>query len=199
MSNIKWSCIIPSIAYITEIPQTLIPDFTTLFNAHPEERPDVLIPYTDKVVKAKRWQQVYGHPYNFGRLSHAPLDMSCIPSMSELVAYAFPNVPANEIGAVVNWYDTGEDTIGYHGDNLIGLVPGSDIFVYTFISPGEPARDFLLKHLETGLVTKVKPWNGTLLAMRGNCQTEYHHCIPVRKGKYGRRVSVTLRHFSIKK
>jgi len=199
MSSAKWTCIIPDIAYITDIPETLIPDFEELYNAHPEERPDVLIPYTDTVSKAKRWQQVYGHAYNFGRLSHAPLDMSCIPGIEDLIKFAFPGVPANEIGAVVNWYAIGEDTIGYHSDNLIGLVHNSDICVYTFISHGEPARDFLLKHKTTRIVTKMRPENGTLLVMRGDCQREYEHSIPVRKGKYGRRVSVTLRHFITKK
>lgn len=197
-SNDEWVSVIEteeSFIRIKSIPDDLRVNYQELFDLHPKERPDVKVPFSSRTTKAKRFEQTYGKKYNFGKISHIPDDMMKIPNIRYLTEFAFPGILFSEIGAVINWYLSGEDCITEHSDNITDLVKKSSVFVYTFISPNGRPRDFLVKNILTREITRITPGDRTLLVMGGNCQKEFKHSIPKRKGDYGSRISVTLRHF----
>jgi alkylated DNA repair dioxygenase AlkB len=97
---------------------------------------------------------------------------------------------------LLNLYENGRDTIGYHADDVTDLAPQSTI---ASLSLGA-TRDFLLKpesdeaKASTGGKTrKVTLESGSLLCMGGNTQKHYKHSVPPRKAVLDPRVNATFR------
>lgn len=91
--------------------------------------------------------------------------------------------------ALVNWYRSGDDYIGWHSDKVSDLAPGSTI---ASLSLGA-ARPFLLRERSGGEAREVVLADGSLLLMRGSCQQHYKHSLPRRRGVSGVRYNVTFR------
>lgn len=91
--------------------------------------------------------------------------------------------------ALVNWYRSGDDYIGWHSDKVSDLAPGSTI---ASLSLGA-ARPFQLRERAGGETREVVLADGSLLLMRGTCQQFYKHSLPRRRGVLGVRYNVTFR------
>jgi alkylated DNA repair dioxygenase AlkB len=77
---------------------------------------------------------------------------------------------------LVNYYRDGASYLGYHSDDETDLVSNTPIIS---ISLGG-SRDFHLKNIETGEVTKFKLQDRDGLIMFGDCQSRYKHAVPKR-------------------
>ncbi len=87
---------------------------------------------------------------------------------------------------LVNWYENGEEYIGYHSDDdrhLRGCV-------YCFSYGAE--RRFKFQNKQTKQVDTLMLHNNSLLVMKENTQKTHKHSLPKMKN-VGRRISITLR------
>lgn len=91
--------------------------------------------------------------------------------------------------ALINWYRSGDDYIGWHSDKLADLEPGSTI---ASLSLGA-ARPFHLRDRDGGPLIERELADGSLCWMRGATQQLYKHALPRRKAVRGVRFNVTFR------
>lgn len=91
---------------------------------------------------------------------------------------------------LINYYRNGDDYMGWHSDNEKSLGPKPDI---ASISLGA-ARDFLFRKKEDkSIKKKIHLESGSLLIMKGNCQSEWQHSLPKRKRVKEERINLTFR------
>ncbi|KAK9763411.1 hypothetical protein K7432_009923 [Basidiobolus ranarum] len=91
---------------------------------------------------------------------------------------------------LLNYYETGNDSITYHSDDesFLGVNP-----TIASLSLGG-SRDFLMKHkVNSDLKEKFTLVNGDCLVMQGGTQSNWLHTIPKRKSEVHPRVNITLR------
>ena len=91
---------------------------------------------------------------------------------------------------LMNVYKTGEDCIGYHRDREDGWQPGTGFATLAFGAE----RDFLIKHEQTGAVTKTLHEDGCVIHLPHPMNAQYLHAVPKRKKVTQCRVSLTFRH-----
>ena len=146
-----------------------------------------------KVMVMARRIQSYGHNYNFsGQQTKSKPFIPIIQYYVDL-ANSLDDSDDKYNMALVNWYENGEEYIGYHSDDERQLVPGSPICCFSFGAE----RDFLIKSIHYGDLKKYRLENNSLMIMGGNFQKEYKHSIPKRKKVLDSRISITLRKFKI--
>lgn len=95
---------------------------------------------------------------------------------------------------LINWYDDGNHYIGKHSDDEKQIVPGSNIYSFSF---GSSNRIFRIRDK----YNKLRPFidlempHGTLIIMGGDMQKGYTHEVPKSKKVKDRRINVTFRRF----
>lgn len=139
----------------------------------------------------------YGDPgarYFYSGIHNEPLPW--IPVLHVLRTQCdvlFPGHPFNSV--LLNWYRSGDDSIGYHVDNERDLVNNSTIAT---ISLGGPRTFHLKDKGGTGEVKRVTLEHGSLLLMYGECQKRWLHSIPKEPLLNEPRISLTFRTVRIK-
>ncbi|ORX90470.1 hypothetical protein K493DRAFT_304873 [Basidiobolus meristosporus CBS 931.73] len=91
---------------------------------------------------------------------------------------------------LLNYYETGSDSISYHSDDesFLGVNPT----IASFTLGG--SRDFLMKHkVNSDLKEKFTFANGDCLVMQGGTQSNWLHAIPKRNTAVQPRINITLR------
>lgn len=90
---------------------------------------------------------------------------------------------------LLNYYRSGQDSIGYHADDEpeLGLNP-----VIGSLSFGG-ARSFVLKHNTTKEKHTYNLTHGSLLIMAGTCQHFWKHALPKTTKNVGERINLTFR------
>jgi len=166
-------------------------DTDVLWKTQPDERAKVKI--FSKEMQIPRKQQAYGKPYKFSGVLHESVH---IPLMiQKYIDYAneLEEDASNGVFnmALLNWYESGTEYIGYHSDDEAQMVKGSNIYCFSFGA----TRDFLLKNKDTKEVMKIALENNTLVIMGGDCQKTHKHSIPKRLKIKDYRISITLRKF----
>lgn len=91
---------------------------------------------------------------------------------------------------LVNWYEDGDEYIGYHSDNERNLVPNKPIFI---VSLGAE-RCIKMKNKKTNEVVDFILENGSLFVMGGDTQKTHKHSIPKSKTIKEKRISLTFRY-----
>lgn len=94
--------------------------------------------------------------------------------------------------ALLNFYRTGDDKMGWHADDEpeLGHEP-----VIASISLGAN-RKFKIRENESRKVTDVNLEHGSCLLMTGHSQKNYQHSLPVQKRVITGRINLTFRHIS---
>lgn len=161
--------------------------FDIIWALKPQEEQQVKI--FGKLIDIPRKNQAYGISYNF-----AGITVSCKPIPNILQPYLdFVNKSENEMGynmILVNWYDNGDNYIGYHSDDVRQLVPNSSIYNMSFGA----IRTFKLQSkCKEKNTYSYELENNSYLVMGGFCQSEFKHCIIKTKKIVGKRISLTFR------
>lgn len=92
-------------------------------------------------------------------------------------------------GVLVNRYQDGQESMGWHSDDEPEIAPQSDIASVTLGA----SRDFLLRHKQTKQKISLSLHSGDLLIMHWPMQAYWQHCLPKRLGVKQTRVNYTFR------
>lgn len=112
------------------------------------------------------------------------------PVLSALLKHVSSLTSATYNFVLVNYYETGQDSISWHSDDESFLGPLPCI---ASLSLGSP-RDFMMKH-KSAKETKVEKWSlesGDMVVMRGTTQSRWLHSVPKRANAMGR-MNLTFR------
>lgn len=187
------------IDFYSDIPADLFPridskeEFERLWNLHPAEKGIVNV-FGEK--ETPRWQQSYGHDYQFSRIKHEslPIEDPFLIKILDCVR-KHSGLPYN--GILINWYADGNHYIGPHSDDESELVLGSPIYSFSF---GQE-RDFRITSKPKNS-SQIEPYtiklpNNSLLIMCEDMQKYYKHSVPKRALSRcpEKRINVTVRHF----
>ncbi|MCL1127062.1 alpha-ketoglutarate-dependent dioxygenase AlkB family protein [Shewanella surugensis] len=95
----------------------------------------------------------------------------------------------NANGVLVNRYNDGVDSMGWHSDDEPEIQPRSDI---VSVSLGA-SRDFFIRHKKTQQQHKIMLNSGDMLIMNWPMQDEWEHSLPKRKRVEAPRYNFTFR------
>lgn len=100
-------------------------------------------------------------------------------------------------GALVNFYETGQQYIGKHSDDERDLVQGSPIWSFSFSNGSGNAdeRIFRIRSKTTNFKQDFITYNNSIIVMCGNFQKTYTHEIVKTTKNVARRINVTIRSF----
>jgi alkylated DNA repair dioxygenase AlkB len=138
---------------------------------------------------AARRTASFGRPYNYSQINYpeTPIPFDLLPLLARLNSRL--HVQFNN--CLLNYYETGDNTMGFHSDDTAGLVPGTGVAI---ISLGS-IRDITYRSKNAPAVKKSYPLNpGTLLYMDDRVQEHWLHAIKRQKDA-GPRISLTWRAF----
>ena len=153
-------------------------EFESLWALRPET--GQVVRMFGKEIPTPRRYNVYGASYAFSGQQN-----TADPNVPELLRrfLKFGN------SVLLNYYEDGEDYIGYHSDNERQLVKNQRVYCFSYGA----VRKFKFKHNETKAVLDLVLPNNSFLIMKEKTQNLYKHSLPVMKGVSTRRVSVTIR------
>jgi len=140
----------------------------------------------DERMKARKTATV-GLAYNYSGMTYpdTPMPSDLLPILARLQdrLHFTPN------NCLLNFYETGESSMGLHADSTIGLAPGTGVAI---ISLGfERAITFRhQKHRSVWFHYSLPP--GSLLYMSDDIQLHWHHAIRPQPDA-GPRISLTFR------
>jgi len=131
-----------------------------------------------------------GQPYNYSGMTYSaiPLHPLLIPIVERLEA----RLGFRPNNCLLNFYESGEATMGFHSDSIAELVPGTGVAIVslgarrsiTFQSKGGTKEEF-----DFSLVS------GSLLYMPPEIQEDWRHAIR-KQPETGGRISLTFRQIS---
>lgn len=189
--------------------ESILPDFETLWGMHPEERG--LWSMRGVQMRVKRYMCPLQMDPDHGDAPKTPEEeiLQCVlPAVMDMANHWLSGKGGkiSELrfnACYVNWYETGEDCIGLHGDKTRDLILTEDgeTAVFNLVlqeelsGPGSiPHRIFRIKPAHGGRDRiDIVCANGTMMLMGGCMQSTHKHSVPVTKKRVGRRISITLR------
>lgn len=150
----------------------------------------------------RRKQATFGATYRFaGQVSRSPPRAEWPELVEQALAHARKRSGSDAFNVVhVNWYPNGKAGLDPHADDERDMVPGQDIYSYTFLSEPVPhkVRGFQIYRFEDlkKPVAEYKLEHGDLLIMRSGMQQRYKHGVKktaAKNFKDLRRVNMTVR------
>jgi len=164
--------------------------FNYLWELHPTEY--LKIKMYGHPVDTPRWQQAYGHDYHYtGQVNRA---LPVPPLLDPTLTWAKTTIDERLNGILLNWYDAQlRHYIGKHRDSLTEIVNGSPIVTISF---GEE-RIFRLRPWKGEGSKDFPATNGTVFIMPYETNLAWTHEVPHFRAYRGRRISVTIRAFTV--
>jgi len=138
---------------------------------------------------AARRTASYGRPYNYSQLEYAetPIPSDLMPLIELLDA----RLGVRFNNCLLNYYETGDNTMGFHSDDTTGLVPRTGVAIVSLGSN----RDITYRSKEAPDIQRSYALqSGSLLYMDDDVQEKWVHAIKRQKGA-GPRISLTWRAF----
>ena len=175
------------------LPPELVPDaagLAALWALHPADYH--VITMHGREVATPRWQQAYGADYHYtGRVNRA---LPCTPEMAPFLAWARQAVDPRLNGLLFNWYDAAHaHYIGKHRDSTKGMLAGAPIVT---ISLGA-TRLFRLRPWRGAGMVDLEVDHGSVVVIPYATNLVWTHEVPHRAADRGRRISITLRGFTV--
>lgn len=128
----------------------------------------------------------FGLPYDYSGIHYPRVPMpACLVGLAERLRPRLGYTPNN---CLVNFYETGERSMGFHSDSQASVVPGTDVSI---VSLGA-TRTLRFKHKTSRLQCDYALSPGSLVVMRPASQEDWLHALPPEPGA-GPRISVTFR------
>ena len=181
---------------VGRLPEGLVPDeaaFEVLWALHPAEYH--LIKMHGRQVRTPRWQQAYGADYHYTGTTNRGLP---VPAMLEpLHAWARAQIDERLNGLLLNWYDAEHrQYIGKHRDSIANMLAGAPIVT---ISLGAERTFRLRPWRKTGdpIVRDFAATDGSLFVMPWDTNRTWTHEVPHSAKNEGRRISLTMRAFTL--
>lgn len=140
----------------------------------------------DESMRARKTAS-FGQPYNYSQMEYAPKPLpQCLELMvaqlQSRLGIAFNN-------CLLNYYESGANTMGFHSDETSGLVSGTGVAIVSLGS----ARDITYRSIEDPSFQRSFPLEpGSLLYMDDEVQLHWQHAIRRSDGA-GPRISLTWR------
>jgi alkylated DNA repair dioxygenase AlkB len=129
----------------------------------------------------------FGVAYDYSQIAYAPTAMPealqkvCAQLQEEL--NFFPN------NCLLNYYENGDDSMGFHSDSSEALEPGTGVAIVSLGS----VRSIVFRNKRDRSVEHAYPLpSGSLLYMTEDLQGDWLHAIPKASG-VGERISLTFR------
>ncbi len=140
----------------------------------------------DEQIRARKTAS-FGQAYNYSGISYdvKPLDPLLIPVVDAL---------ENKLGfrpnnCLLNFYETGDSTMGYHSDSTEELVPGTGVAI---VSLGTERKITFRGKANTEERFHYPLRSGSLLYMSQEVQHQWKHAI-LKQASAGGRISLTFR------
>jgi alkylated DNA repair dioxygenase AlkB len=180
--------------FVGRLPDSLVWDddtFEAVWMLHPHDRHQIVM--WGRPITVARWQQAYGADYQYSGNTNVALPIPA--ELRPLLNWAQNAVDVRLNGLLLNWYGQPGDYIGPHHDSTQGLVPGTPIVTISF---GETR----MWRLERGAgserrVLDLAAAHGSVFLLPYDTNHVWKHSVPKRAAHRGRRISVTLRAFSV--
>ena len=157
-----------------------------------EWRNDEIIMF-GKRIQTKRKVAWYGddtYSYTYSKMTKQALvwsdDLRALKRKAEEVSGSSYN------SCLLNLYHDGDEGVSWHSDDEKELEKDGAIASFSFGAE----RKFQFKHKGTGQLVEVLLESGSLLVMRGPCQTHWLHALPKTKKVRLPRVNLTFRTIS---
>jgi alkylated DNA repair dioxygenase AlkB len=133
------------------------------------------------------WYADAGMSYSYSGVTHEATPWTEVLSEIRKQVEAVAQTPFNSL--LLNFYRSGEDSIGYHADAEpeLGMNP-----VIASISLGG-VRQFVMKHICTAEKRRYDLAHGSLLIMAGTTQHHWLHSVPKTKTPVAARINLTFR------
>jgi alkylated DNA repair dioxygenase AlkB len=133
----------------------------------------------------------FGVPYNYLQMSYemAPMHPLLVPIQSQL----FSQLGVKFNNCLLNYYETGNNKMGYHSDDTSALQPGTGVAI---VSLGHPRNITYRNKKNKNIRHNFTLLPGSLLYMDNSIQNEWVHAINKQKGANSR-ISLTWRAFDV--
>jgi len=145
------------------------------------------VPWDDRM--AARRTASFGRPYNYSQLQYPETP---IPStLSSVVELLEARLQIRFNNCLLNYYETGDNTMGFHSDETAYLRPGTGVAIVSLGS----VRDITYRFKDDPQIqTSYALQPGSLLYMDAAVQDKWVHAIKKQKDA-GPRISLTWRAF----
>lgn len=144
-----------------------------------------------KKVLQPRLTALYGNintPYRYSGLTMTPLSWTKELLQIKTAIELYSQTSFNTV--LLNYYRTGEDSMGWHADNEAELGKNPCIASVTF---GTERRFVLRLNTNHSQKHAINLADGSLLIMKGELQHIAQHCVPKQKKIIGERINLTFR------
>ena len=167
-------------------------EFKQIWDTRPTTKHTVCI--FGKMHQVPRTQVLYGENVKYSFSGNTLEGITPVPGYIQrcmkYVQKKSPDFTWN--GALVNFYETGENYIGKHSDDETDLSPGSPIYSFSFGG----VRTFRVRDKTTGKIARdILTENNSCIVMGGDFQKQFTHEITKTKKHVGPRINVTIRSF----
>lgn len=167
--------------------QLNIDEINCFYNSKPNKKHKIFI--YGKSIEQPRYTQTYGKDYIYSNTIVKSFPFTAF--LSKYLAFA-NNLGNNFNMALVNWYENGNNYIGWHSDNETQIKKNTSIVSITFGAE----RDFQIREkINHKNKFTLKLENNSYLIMGGEFQNEFQHQLPKRLKCKDKRINITFREF----
>lgn len=140
----------------------------------------------DESMRARKTAS-FGQPYNYSQMHYESTPLpSCLEPLVDRLQVRLGIIFNN---CLINFYQSGANTMGFHSDETLGLVPGTGVAIVSLGSP----RDITYRSIDDPTVRRSFTLDpGSLLYMDDDTQKYWQHAIQRSEGA-GPRISLTWR------
>lgn len=169
-----------------------IEDAQTLFNALKESIPweqDLIKVYGRQILTKRKTAWFADKRFAYTYSHQTKIALPWTPELHGLKQLVEAKTDENYNACLLNLYHDGAEGMAWHSDDESTIVPDSAI---ASVSLGA-LRDFDFRHKQKGNKIRISLANGSLLVMKGKCQTFWQHALPKRMKLRSARINLTFR------
>lgn len=140
-----------------------------------------------KEIAIPRRMVTLGRTYNFNGSEESVGEIEEFGYLSESIMLGEPTSKYNS--CVVNFYEDGDEYIGYHSDKTNGMSESSSIVISSFGA----TRVLRFQHIASKETFDIELPHGSRFEFTQDINKRYKHCIVKSKKIKGKRISITYR------
>lgn len=139
----------------------------------------------DESMKARKTAS-FGQPYDYSQMSYGATDIpACLVDLVECLKATLGILFNN---CLLNLYETGQNTMGFHSDETHNLMPGTGVAIVSLGSE----RTITFRSMDQSRLVDFNLSPGSLLYMDSQVQADWMHAIK-KQEIAGPRISLTWR------